>query len=657
MCLWLAIYSHAQLRCKDQQPTFSSATHFWYHLTDTQFSTVAIIDSVGKLLERVSYTAGGEARHHHRGDLNGDGGTSSTELSTINTLGLFGGTAITSANYNPNADLDCSGTIDSRDYSLVSGLGAQAAVRRGQISGNWVAPSGGGAPSSTDNIVGYCGYLFNGECGLYSVRFRVYDPVTMRWLTRDPAGYVDGMNSYGYVRGNPLYWRDPLGLWGVVGDVLAKLFGFEDKFQAQQLVGEAVAETAESVALGVIEEAIKPQSLKDAEFAAEVFAIENNATRGDIDPLGLIMTGFAVKTGMQQVANGWAGIDMVTLDKLDGTERASLILLGSSQGLGLAAGTAGALSPAMVTDDVARAAASGSKFGKAAAKFDDVGAPKACKGPPCFPPGTLVLMADGTTKPIEELNVGEVVWADDPEDELPAMVYRIDAVHSNYTLRLIHIRIDSTGDGVADGELQATGKHEIWTENDGWQFAETLRLGDKLRSRSGPGLSTATVIDTRQQSVGSKTFNLSVNGVQTFFVVDSSGTSVLVHNQNAPIGPYRDFLFPNPPGTQNHHIIQDAWVKRAFPIFYGPLNLRGTAPAIQLQQDPIHESITQQQSRFRAALQAQGLDPYGTSLSDEMKLAEIWMRNAGMAEDDIQRALKSTREFFENGGKLIEWCP
>ena len=184
----------------------------WYHLTDTQFSTVAIIDSVGKLLERVSYTAGGEARHHHRGDLNGDGGTSSTELSTINTLGLFGGTAITSANYNPNADLDCSGTIDSRDYSLVSGLGAQAAVRRGQISGNWVAPSGGGAPSSTDNIVGYCGYLFNGECGLYSVRFRVYDPVTMRWLTRDPAGYVDGANLYEYVRGDPIGLIDPFGL-------------------------------------------------------------------------------------------------------------------------------------------------------------------------------------------------------------------------------------------------------------------------------------------------------------------------------------------------------------------------------------------------------------------------------------------------------------
>ncbi len=32
-----------------------------------------------------------------------------------------------------------------------------------------------------------------------------------------------------------------------------------------------------------------------------------------------------------------------------------------------------------------------------------------------FVPGTLVLMADGSSKPIEEIAVGELVWATDPE--------------------------------------------------------------------------------------------------------------------------------------------------------------------------------------------------------------------------------------------------
>jgi len=188
---------------------------FWYHLTDPQFSTIAIIDRAGKLIERVSYTAGGEGRHHHAADLDGDGATSSNELSTINMLasggGGGGGTPITSANYNPNADLNCDGVINSLDYGLVSSFGAQPALRRGQISAGWNPPQSG-QPPTTDNIVGYCGYLFNAECSLYSVRFRMYDPVLMRWLTRDPIGYVDGANLYEYGQGSPLSGIDPLGL-------------------------------------------------------------------------------------------------------------------------------------------------------------------------------------------------------------------------------------------------------------------------------------------------------------------------------------------------------------------------------------------------------------------------------------------------------------
>lgn len=36
----------------------------------------------------------------------------------------------------------------------------------------------------------------------------VYDPATGRWLTRDPAGYVDGMNLYRYGRSNPVRYVD-----------------------------------------------------------------------------------------------------------------------------------------------------------------------------------------------------------------------------------------------------------------------------------------------------------------------------------------------------------------------------------------------------------------------------------------------------------------
>lgn len=39
-----------------------------------------------------------------------------------------------------------------------------------------------------------------------------YSPTLGRWLERDPIGYIDGLNLYQYVRGNPTGYVDPSGL-------------------------------------------------------------------------------------------------------------------------------------------------------------------------------------------------------------------------------------------------------------------------------------------------------------------------------------------------------------------------------------------------------------------------------------------------------------
>jgi len=49
--------------------------------------------------------------------------------------------------------------------------------------------------------------------GLDNHGFRYYDPVIGRYISRDPLGYKDGMNSYTYVHNNPINHIDPLGLW------------------------------------------------------------------------------------------------------------------------------------------------------------------------------------------------------------------------------------------------------------------------------------------------------------------------------------------------------------------------------------------------------------------------------------------------------------
>jgi len=67
------------------------------------------------------------------------------------------------------------------------------------------------------------------ESGLYYYGYRYYDPLTGRWLNRDPLQEEGGINIYGFVGGDSINAYDLLGLdsaagrW--LGDTLVSLFG------------------------------------------------------------------------------------------------------------------------------------------------------------------------------------------------------------------------------------------------------------------------------------------------------------------------------------------------------------------------------------------------------------------------------------------------
>jgi RHS repeat-associated protein len=76
-----------------------------------------------------------------------------------------------------------------------------------------VPPNSWGTPhSGIGNRVLFTGREFDEETGFYFYRARYYDAAKGRFLQRDPLGYVDGMNLYEFVRGQPTRQLDPSGL-------------------------------------------------------------------------------------------------------------------------------------------------------------------------------------------------------------------------------------------------------------------------------------------------------------------------------------------------------------------------------------------------------------------------------------------------------------
>jgi RHS repeat-associated protein len=96
-------------------------------------------------------------------------------------------------NLEPSADVSGDGVVDSTDWVMFTEFF--------------------GAPPDEVRI-GYAGYVRGPLMEILLARHRWYDSRAGRWLTRDPAGYVDGLSLYLFVKGNPLGLVDPFGLAG-----------------------------------------------------------------------------------------------------------------------------------------------------------------------------------------------------------------------------------------------------------------------------------------------------------------------------------------------------------------------------------------------------------------------------------------------------------
>ncbi|NNJ03423.1 sugar-binding protein [Streptomyces sp. PKU-MA01144] len=148
-----------------------------------------------------------------------------------------------------------------------------------------------------------------------------------------------------------------------------------------------------------------------------------------------------------------------------------------------------------------------------------------------FTTGTRVLMADGTTKPIEELEGGDTVLATDPETGETSAQEVTAEITGTGEKHLVKVTIDTDGDsGTRTATVTATDGHPFWVPELGeWIDATDLTAGAWLQTSAGTYVQITAI--RRWTAQNATVHNLTVSNQHTYYVL-AGAAPVLVHNCN-----------------------------------------------------------------------------------------------------------------------------
>ncbi|MEV7996634.1 polymorphic toxin-type HINT domain-containing protein [Streptomyces sp. NPDC086077] len=141
-----------------------------------------------------------------------------------------------------------------------------------------------------------------------------------------------------------------------------------------------------------------------------------------------------------------------------------------------------------------------------------------------FVPGTEVLMADGTTKPIEDVRIGDEVLATDPETGRTVVRTVTAEITGEGPKDLVTVTLTVDGEKV---RITATDGHPFWVPALGrWVEAGELTAGQELRTPAGERVRITAVDHTRRSAT---VHNLTIAELHTYYVRAGSAP-ILVHN-------------------------------------------------------------------------------------------------------------------------------
>jgi hypothetical protein len=146
-----------------------------------------------------------------------------------------------------------------------------------------------------------------------------------------------------------------------------------------------------------------------------------------------------------------------------------------------------------------------------------------CETGNSFDPNTLVLMADGSRKPIKDVKLGDKVLATDPTTGKSA-AREVTDVRSHASQRML---VEVT---IGTGSVVATDEHPFWVASGKrWSHAIDLKPGHKLAT---PDNRDATITATKSWSESRRVYNLTIDTDHTYHVLAGT-TPILVHNEDA----------------------------------------------------------------------------------------------------------------------------
>ena len=407
--------------------------------------------------------------------------------------------------------------------------------------------------------------------GLTDVGARWYDPTVGRFESLDPEFEPDSpqqLNGYTYSADNPITGSDPTGLrWqppagGCGGPCPLPYFVTHPNIPSAQQINSEVSTIHAQAAAQAAQQQLAADEAHKHELEQAIAALRAYMARqseleqqiASEDRIGSDgCSGVAFRLGAchgeetaiaelgAEVCTSWTcALEIATAfipiaDIADALGITGAALAAGSKALdAIAPGLSDAITTGLsgvqdligsLTSKVSQLT---SKIGgdQAAVVADD--AIENCLAPNSFAGSTMVLMADGSLKPIDQIKVGDKIANNLPgaDPGTKNQTHTVTAVHITYTDTQFTDVTISTPHGPAT--ITGTAHHPYWdATTQAWTEAAQLHPGDHIETTNAGLTPILSTHDFVSHSI--VTYNLTVDGLHTYYVV-AGDTPVLVHN-------------------------------------------------------------------------------------------------------------------------------